>query len=478
MTKEKPLGKNLLYSGAAAISNVMLVGLLIIAARILGAKSFGNFSFALAIASIFETFMDLGMSTLIARNVARDRERAGEYLANILGWKLVLSAVAMLMLFITVNLLNESREATLAAYIFGGAIILRSYKSTTHAFFQSHERFDLLVLTTYVERIVVLIAGLAALLISRSLLVFATAFALVRIPDLIFSMWLVHKNITRVHISFSPAAIKRIQLAALPFGSYAVVGVMYSYVGTVVLSAMVDPEHVGWYSAGYKIYEGLTMFPYLVCAVLLPRLSRLHTEEPEQYKSLLLRIIRYMVLTSIPLLVCISLISPQVIRLLYGTPYLAAIPMLQVLLGAAAMMFISSLLGTALVSADRERVVLKVTCANLVVMATANLILVHEMGAMGAAYSVLISEGFALLAYFFSIGRTVLRIPAPQITWRPVAACAFAGIALKLSTISDPCTLIVLFLAVYGSGLFALRTFSTDDWEVLRGLIITRRETG
>jgi O-antigen/teichoic acid export membrane protein len=478
LANEKPLGRNILYSAATAVSNVLLVALVIIAARILGARSFGNFSFALAIASIFETFIDLGSSTLIAREVARHRDRSEEYLSNILGWKLVLSAIAMAMLVITVNLLHEVREARIAAYIFGGAIVLRSYKGTSHAFFQSQERFDLLLLTTYVERILVLIGGLAALILTRSLIAFAASFALVRIPDLMFSFWLVHRQIAPVRISFNTKTIRKMQIASLPFGSYAAVGVMYSYVGTVMLSSMTDSVHVGWYSAGYKIYEGLTMFPYLVAAVLLPRLSRLYVDDPDQYASLTLRIMRYLLLVSLPLLFCIGVLAPQVIGLFYGPTYIAAVPMLRILLGAAVMMFMSTILGTALVSADREKVVLKVTCASLVVMAASNLILVHRMGAIGAAYSVLVSEFFTLGVYLASVRSGLIRVPATQITWRPLVASIVAGLAVRFSGFNSQYALAALFAGTYTVVLFALRTFDTDDWAVLKSLLLSRSESG
>ena len=42
-------------------------------ARYLGAEEFGIFSFALAFAAIFAVFLDLGLSILTVREVARDK---------------------------------------------------------------------------------------------------------------------------------------------------------------------------------------------------------------------------------------------------------------------------------------------------------------------------------------------------------------------------------------------------------------------
>ena len=449
--------------------------LVIVAARILHDKAFGEFSFALAIASIFETGIELGISTLVVRSISRDRQLARLYLPNVLGWKLILSVISMSLMVVVVHLLHQSQEAKVAAYIMGGAIVLRSYKGTTHAFFQAYERFDLILLTTYIERISVLVVAVGVLWSTHRLIPFVAAFAIVRIPDLLIALYLVHKHITPIRLMLpSMKIVKEIQLKALPFGIASVVGGCYSYIGTVILSAMKTSEHVGWYSASYKVYEGLTMFPYLICAVFLPKLCMLYASNKEKHKMVSLQWIRFLILASVPVILIADLFAPQVILLFYGKGFLPAIGMLRILLVAAILMFINWSLTTVLNSADGEKLVLKVTFLGLIVMSAANLILIQKFGDRGAAYSVVVSETFAFTMYCLAVRKRLFHIPFFALAWRPAVASVCAAAVLYALRVTMPVLIALIFTSVYGGILLALRTFNSEDVNAFKNLFPKR----
>lgn len=468
---ETSLARNTAYSALSSVSNIMLIVLVIIAARVLGDRSFGQFSFALALASIFEMVIDLGLNTLTARNVSRDRALARLYLPNILGWKIVLSLAAMGLLALSVRLLHQAPEARTAAYILGGAIVLRSFKATSHAFFQAYERFDLILLTTYVERVGVLVCGIAVLLIAPSVVAFAAAFALVRIPDLLYAYWLLRREIAPVAIRLEIPVVKRLQISAIPFGLYSLVLVTYWYVGTIVLSVMRSPAEVGWYNAGYKIYEGLTMVPFLIGSALLPRLSRLFGTERDRHTELSLRALRYLGIAAWPLIVSIGILAPQIISLLYGKSYMPAVPVLRILLGAAIFMFANWTLNTILISADMERYVVRAAIAGLAVTVTANLILVRQMGMIGAAYSLAVSEVSIFVLLMYVSRRMLFRIPAGAIAWRPTLSSASGGLVFLIFRGSPPVISALLFTGTYVVMLVALRTFDADERSAVKSLL-------
>lgn len=428
MESTRSLGRNTLFSGLSAASNVLLVVLVVLAAKALGDKAFGEFSFALAVASIFEMLVDLGLNTLVARNVARDRLLAARYLPNILSWKLLLSATAMGLLVITVRLVQSDPEARLAAFILGIGIVLRSYKSTTQAFFQSHERFDLVLLTTYIERILVFALGIAALYTVGGLVAFCLVFVLARVPDLVFSLWLVHRSIARVRLAAEPGIIRRMQKDALPFASYTLITCLYVYIGTVILSALRPAEEVGWYNAGYKIYEGLTMFPALLGAVMLPRLSRLFVAHREHHRYLAERAVKYLAMVSFPIALLAAYVSPAVVRLLFGEEYLPAVLPLRVLLAASIIMFTNITLNIILISADLQTAVVRVASIGLVAMALTNLVLVPRFHILGSALCVLMSEASVMTAALLTMRRKLFPMPVHAYSLKPLASCVIAGL--------------------------------------------------
>jgi len=73
------------YASITAGSAVMLVALTMIAGRWLPASEYGKFSFAIALATIVETLMDIGLGPVTVRTVARNGEGAGAFFRHVLG---------------------------------------------------------------------------------------------------------------------------------------------------------------------------------------------------------------------------------------------------------------------------------------------------------------------------------------------------------------------------------------------------------
>ncbi len=470
MESTRSLGRNTLFSALSAASNVLLVVLVVLSANVLGDRAFGKFSFALAVASIFEMLVDLGLNTLVARNVARERPLAARYLPNILAWKMLLSVVAMGLLAVTVRLVQDDPEARLAALILGIGIVLRSYKSTTQAFFQSHERFDLILLTTYIERVLVAVAAVAALYTFGGLVPFCLAFVLARVPDLAFSLLLVHRTVTKVRFSADSSVIRTMQKDALPFASYALITCLYVYIGTVILSALRPAEEVGWYNAGYKIYEGLTMFPALLGAVMLPRLSRLFLTHREHHRYLAERAVKYLSIVSFPIALLAMYLSPSVVGLLFGKEYLPAVTPLRVLLAASIIMFTNITLNVILISADLQASVVRIASIGLVVMALTNILLVPRFHILGSALCVLISEVSVMTAALLTMRRRLFPMPVHAYSLRPLGSCMLSGLLVSALRVG-PVPGALLFAGLYILVLALLRPLDDRERSDLRAML-------
>ena len=97
-------------------------------ARMLGDEDYGKFSFALALATIFETFVDFGLKEIATRSVARGPSRVAHRLvSNTVGLKLVLAVATMVALLLVARLLRAEADVRLVCYLLGdfvGAAVL------------------------------------------------------------------------------------------------------------------------------------------------------------------------------------------------------------------------------------------------------------------------------------------------------------------------------------------------------------------
>ena len=88
------------------VMSVLALILSILIARILGDVQYGKYTFAIAFTGIFSTFIGLGYSTLMIRNVARDKSLTGKYFGNVIAIYLVTSIIINAILIVTINLMH------------------------------------------------------------------------------------------------------------------------------------------------------------------------------------------------------------------------------------------------------------------------------------------------------------------------------------------------------------------------------------
>ncbi|HRH22094.1 MAG TPA: oligosaccharide flippase family protein, partial [bacterium] len=91
------LARNTSYFTLALIGQKLIsLAYFTIYARVLGPADLGKYYFALSFTTIFSIALDLGLTNLLTREVAKDKASANKYLGAALGAKLLLSAVTIL----------------------------------------------------------------------------------------------------------------------------------------------------------------------------------------------------------------------------------------------------------------------------------------------------------------------------------------------------------------------------------------------
>lgn len=112
-------------------------------ARYLGVEGFGTLSLALAFTSIFSIFMDLGLSTLTIREVARDKSIAKDYVANITLIKLVLTTITFAVIFIIVHLIGYNQQTMQVIYLITLYNFFTAFSQIFYAVFQANEKWNI-----------------------------------------------------------------------------------------------------------------------------------------------------------------------------------------------------------------------------------------------------------------------------------------------------------------------------------------------
>jgi O-antigen/teichoic acid export membrane protein len=389
--------RNMAYASVSAASAALLLVLFIVAGRTLGDAEFGKFSFALALGTIFETLMDFGLHQVTIRAVARDRSQATALLQHTLGIKLVWTMGALLALITTATILRSEWDVRLACYLLGGSLVLRSYMLTIRGVLQGLERFGWDSAVVVADRAILLVMGVAVLMAGGGLRGLAIAFVAARGLALALSAWMTHEHLGGLGLRFDRAIWRQLQTTALPLGFFLVVLNLYSYVDGVMLGVMRGDVETGFYTAAYRVYEGMSYAPSVIAAVLSPRLSALFVNDRAHHRRLALAgVAGSLALAGLIGAVAYQLATP-LMTWLFSEDFAPAAAPFRILCLGLGFVFTIWVLHAIAISVNRERLLLTTGIIGLVVNVALNLYLIPHQGASGAALATVAGEGISLV---------------------------------------------------------------------------------
>jgi O-antigen/teichoic acid export membrane protein len=229
------------------------------------------------------------------------------------------------------------------------------------------------------------------------LIALCLVFLAVRVVDFILLLGLVRFAGLLPSVGLDRRQLRAMLRVALPIGVYYVTLNIYNYVDTVMLAALRPGQEVGWYSAAYRIYEGLFLFPSILGTVFMPRLSRAHLEDPDTFRSLCRRGTRLALLFGMALGLNIALLSAPLIGLTFGTAYEPSILTLKVLMAGLPVVFVLHFLQPAALAMDRQRLLLVSGIGGLTLNVLLNRLLIPRYGQLGAATVTVVVEALVLV---------------------------------------------------------------------------------
>jgi O-antigen/teichoic acid export membrane protein len=388
--------RNTVFAGISAGSAALLLLLLIVASRTLGEVDYGKFSFALGLGTIFETLMDFGLHQVAIRAVARDRSSALRIFRNSLGLKVVWAIGALVMLAISATVLRNETDVRIACYLIGGSLVLRSYMLTVRGVLMGLERFGWDAVVVITDRLLLLLAGAAALWLGlwlgTGLQGLAMAFVVSRAVALVLAAVLASRQIGPVGISVDREVWKELQWTAVPLGLFLVVINLYSRIDIVMLGVWRTDVETGLYQNAYSVYEGLTYLPSVLAAVLSPRLSNLFVTNRRKHHLLALGGVGLS--AGLALLVgaiTFAFAGPLVV-LLFGARFAESAGPLRILSAGLSLVYAIWILHAVAISMNREKLLLLTGVVGLVAKVALNAWLLPAHGPSGAAVAVIAGE--------------------------------------------------------------------------------------
>lgn len=393
--EEKPLGfltnAAFAFAGDMAARAGMFLALLV-AARTLPTVEFAELGVAMAVVLIVISVLDLGCSTVVIRDGASCRSARRELLRASFTARMPLALVTV-----------ASLAAIGAAVGHLGLALVLAACATANAMQLSLLAVFRSAQTLTIEAITKLVCGVSyplgvgavVELGHRTATWTLAAFTVMPLLSLPILLALVRRFADPGGTPVSGRAMLR---SAAPFAVMAISTIVYYRSGTVMLGQLSTPRQTADYATASTIAVGLLMLPAAFATSLLPRLAgdRARRERGGATRgALVASIASFVVLAAI---VCST--AWWIVPFAYGARYAGAVTPLLILTITGIMIAASTIIGTTLVAAHQNRILVTQVVVALVINLAANAVLIPGLGGVGAAISTALTElaSLALLA--------------------------------------------------------------------------------
>lgn len=402
-------------AGSASLLLLLLAG----AARLLDGADYGRFSYALALATVIETIMDIGLGHVTVRAIARDRASASQVARTVLGVKSLWVGIGLVLMLVTAPLLRSDPAVIRACYLLGVSAALRSILLTIRGVLQGLDRFDLEAATVVADRVLLLVLGLGVLAAGYGVIGLAAAFVISRLLLLVVVVILTSRRGGMPWPSYDFSRWGDIHKAALPLGLFVIAINLLSYVDTIMLGILRTNEETGQYAAAYRVYEGLTYVPSILGAVLTPRLSLLYVQDRAAVRHLLVRSLALSAILGIVMGGLLIAVATPVVVFLFGQEYEPSTAPLRILSAGAVFVFCTWVLHAAAIGVDLDKRLGAATAVSLLTNIVLNWLFIPRWGISGAAVATVIAEALTVVVLIVQIFRMLQPLegadPSPQL---------------------------------------------------------------
>jgi O-antigen/teichoic acid export membrane protein len=400
----------------------------VVLARALGPDGFGLFTFGLSLALLVVTPAGFGIDTIVAREIARDRQSMHRLVWNALAMKAAFGVLAVAITIAIAALGGYGGSAPLVIALLAVAAFVELMAKTLYSVFLGLEDMRPPSAALLLQRIATAVFGILAVFAGAGVV---TVAALYLAGVMLAFTWTARRVAAqaRPRRSFDFASGRSLLVSSLPSGINVLLSTVLFRVDMLILSLLVSTFAVGLYGAAYRLLESTLVLSYAVAVAMLPTLSRLTRSSVPSLAEAYEGAAKVIAITLLPVGCVFALFAGALIEALYGVEYASAASALRLLGGAAALYGVSHLGLYVLISQSRQRTIPWITAGVVVLNVSLNLLLIPRFSIDAAAFVTSLSELTLAILMTVAAVRVSGPLSARRILVGPLAGAAAMGAA-------------------------------------------------
>lgn len=389
---------SLLFSntGSAILSFLLFVFI----GRSLGEAQLGIYVTVMAWIFPLSLLTEFGLGTLMTRDIAQDHNVTAEYLTSVTATRLIIGGTLIILMLLISPILSDDSAIVIGLQITSPLIIILPLYSAFTAIFRAYQVMRPIALLNLGMLISQVVLTAIYLTFSHEIVGIFIINLLTSVGQLI-AAWFVY------HIQFHTPNRQVIQIqkitsllrAGTPFAIAAILATLNTRLNIILLDQLANSQEVGYYAVATRFIEVGRMIPHAFFDALFPLIASLITK-PERLEILFRRVLWVLFGFGFLFTAILYLFAPTIVLYIFGESFRQSAQSVQILV----LGFIPMILRQSRVlywyAHKRETAVNWVFLGGLCLQLLMGLVLIPNLGAIGAGLSFIISEIIMLLMLF------------------------------------------------------------------------------
>jgi len=401
---KQTIAKNTFWlSFSMVLSKIIRYFLIIYVARILGATEYGVFSFAMSFVALFSIFADLGITSLISREVAKE-EKSGIHISAAFTLKLLLTIATLVLIVIASFLIPQVAKTRITILILAGYILINGLAVFFYNCFYGKQEMQYQSVTEIISVSLTTILGIYLVSLVSRAYILAIAYLVGAIVAFLIIFFIFKKRFRSIFkFDFNKTEWKRIINWSWPLALGGLFAAIYTNTDSLMMGFWHIFNQIGYYNVAQKIV-GMAIVPAgLIAASFFPALTKAHSNQEIKkmqklfnYQNIILAMI------AIPIIIGGYIVANGLIIHLYGIEYQPAIKAFRILILMGGISYLVAPLGSALFIYNQQKRTFWVTVWAALLNVVLNTFLIPYFGLYGAAWASVatFALSFILLSYY------------------------------------------------------------------------------
>jgi O-antigen/teichoic acid export membrane protein len=380
----------LLLNGVSLVSTAYI-------ARQLGSGEWGRFNLGLAFVAMFAPLAFPGLSLLTVRHVAQNREAAGAYLGQMLVLRTLLAAATALIVLAAAPLGGRSAGTETVIRIAALGLIVVAARDVFADAFQAFEKMRAIAIAHSVGGVLLTAGSVLVVALGGGIAAMSLAYSLGPLCACVLLAYWAWNERFRPHPVWNLPVFARLLGQAMPFFLIGVLDAISSRIDLLVLAHTLGETSVGYYSAAMILVDRAMVLTEGAATALLPAIAHRTACAPEEAIRLVRNAALWLLAICLPAALCVTIISPLLIHVIFGPQYIAAVPVLAIGIWRLPAMSLQVIAGGPLLAIKREDYLLRTNAVAIIASILLMVPAIRFYGPMGAALCLAIRPVLAFL---------------------------------------------------------------------------------